>query len=167
MEPPETTGPIAQSAKTAPLLHLFNRNRASTVAFENDVLTVWAKSGLIAHTIPADEIMEVKLRKLPLLAQLVVRTKQGRTITVGGLDRATSETLHTQLNDRVEELLNDEAARKAISLAPEIINLKDSVSASLTPDSYTRRLHTVNMTIGGLSTVALWLKHDEISDILR
>ena len=161
------TEPIPKSTKTAPLLHLFNRNRASTVAFESDVLTVWAKSGRIAQTLKAEEIMEVKLRKLPLLGQLTVRTKQGRTITVGGLERSSSERLHRQLNDRVEELLNDEAARKAISRTPEIINLKGSVSASLTPDRYTRRSHTVNMTIGGLSTVALWLKHDEISDILR
>ena len=55
----------ANSAKTAPLLHLFNRNRASAVTFEADVLTVWAKSGRIAHTIPVDEITDVKLRKLP------------------------------------------------------------------------------------------------------
>ena len=137
----------SQSAKTAPLLHLFNRNRAPTIAFESNVLTVWAKSGRIAHTIKAEEIQEVKLRKLPLLSQLSVQTKQGRTITVGGLERSSSERLHRQLNDRVEELLNDEAARKAISLTPEIINLKDSVSASLSPDRYTRRSHTANMTI--------------------
>ena len=141
---PEST---FESTKTAPLLHLFNKNRASTVAFESDVLTVWAKSGRIADTLKAEEIQEVKLRKLPLLGQLTVRTKQGRTITVGGLQRSTSETLHQQLHDRVEELLNDEAARKVISLGPEIINLKDSVSASLTPDRYIRRSHTVNMTI--------------------
>ena len=135
------------STKTTPLLHLFNKNRASTVAFESDVLTVWAKSGRITQTLEVEEIMEVKLRKLPLLGQLTVQTKQGRTITVSGLERSSSERLYTQLNDRVEELLNDEAARKAISLAPEIINLKDSVSASLSSDRYTRRSHTVNMTV--------------------
>ena len=107
---PEAT---SQSAKISPLLDLFNRNRASTVAFEADVLTVWVESGRIAHTIPADEIKEVKLRNFPLLSQLTVQTKQGRTITVGGLERSTSERFHQQLHGRVEELLNDKAARKA------------------------------------------------------
>ena len=72
------------STKTAPLLHLFNKNRASTVAFENDALTVWAKSGLITHAIPADEIMEVKLRKLPLLANSPFRpSKDGPSPSAG------------------------------------------------------------------------------------
>ena len=146
MEPPETTRPTPQSAKTVPLAHLFNRNRASTVAFEEDVLTVWAKSGRIAHTIPAEEIREVKLRKLPLLGQLTVRTKLGRTITVGGLERSTSERLHEQLHGRVEELLNDEAARKVSTLGPEITSLKDSITESLSPGWYIRRSRTVNMT---------------------
>ena len=139
--------PTAQSTKTAPLLHLFNKNRASTVAFEADVLTVWAKSGRITHTVKAEEIREVKLRKLPLLGHLTVRTKQGRTITVGGLEPSTSERLHTQLHDRVEELLNDEAAKKALAIGPEITSLKDSITESLAPDRYIRRSHAVTMTI--------------------
>ena len=47
------------SSKTAPLLHLFNRNKASNVRFEDDVLTVRAKSGRIVHTVSADEIQTV------------------------------------------------------------------------------------------------------------
>ena len=54
-----------QSTKTAPLLHLFNRDRASTVAFEDDVLTVWDKSGRIAHTVRADEIGKPKYPSPP------------------------------------------------------------------------------------------------------
>ena len=84
---------------------------------------------------------------MPLLGQLTVRTKQGQTITVGGLERATSERLHGKLHGRVEELLNNEAAKKAISLAPEIINLKDSIAASLSPVQYIRRSHAADMTI--------------------
>ena len=81
----------SQSSKTAPLLHLFNRNKASTVRFEDDVLTVWAKSGRITQSVKADEIQEVKLRKLPLVTLLTVLTKQGRTVAVSGLERSTSE----------------------------------------------------------------------------
>ena len=79
-----------QSTRTAPLLHLFNKNRASSVAFEADVLTVWAKSGRIAHTIPAEETGEVNLLEMPFLGQLTFHTKLGRTIAVGGLERSTS-----------------------------------------------------------------------------
>ena len=138
---------ISQSTKTAPLLHLFNRNRASTVAFEADALSVRAKSGRVAHTISADEIQEVKLRKLPLLGQIIIRTKRGQTITVGGLERSTSERLHRQLHERVEELLDDEATGKAATLSPEIINLKDSVAATLSPEQFTRKSRATDMTI--------------------
>ena len=135
-----------QSTRTAPLLHLFNKNRASTVVFKADVLTVWAKSGRIAHTVRVDEILEVRLRKLPLLSQLTVLTKLGRTITVNGLERGTSERLHSQLQNRVEEILNDEATRKATTLGPRIIDLRDSIASQLTPDQFIRRSHAADMT---------------------
>ena len=140
---PKTT---AKSTKTAPLLHLFNQNKAATVAFEADVLTVWAKSGRIAHTFSIDQIEETQIQRQTLVNQLTVRTKQGRTIAVNGLDRTTSERLHQQLQNRVEEILNDEAARKANALEPEIIGLKDSVAAFLTPGRYLRRSHAADMT---------------------
>ena len=114
----------SQSTKTAPLLHLFNQNKASTVRFEDDVLTVCAKSGRIAQSVNADEIREIKLQKLPLVTRLTVLTKQGRTVTVSGLERSTSERLHSQVQNRVEEILNDEAARKATILGPRITDLK-------------------------------------------
>ena len=53
------------STNTALLPHLFNRNRETSVSTEGDVLTVWAKSGQVVHTIRADEINEVNPRKLP------------------------------------------------------------------------------------------------------
>ena len=74
---------VFQSSKTAPLLYLFNRNRASTVRFEDAALTVWAKSGRIAQSVRADEVQEVKLRKLPLINRLTVLTKQGQATTLG------------------------------------------------------------------------------------
>ena len=91
--------PASQSSKTAPLLHLFNQNRASTVRFEDDVLTVWAKSGRIAQSVNIDEIREVKLQKLPLVTRLTVLTKQGRTVTVSGLERSTSERVFQMSNN--------------------------------------------------------------------
>ena len=136
----------SQSTKTAPLLHLVNRNKASTVAFEADVLTVWAKSGRIAHTVRADEILEVRLRKLPLLNQLTVLTKLGRTVTVNGLERGTSERLHSQLQTRVEEILNDEATRKASALGPRIADLRNSITSCLAPDWFIRHSHAAYMT---------------------
>ena len=136
----------SQSSKTAPLLHLFNRNKAATVRFEDDILTVWAKSGRIAQSVRADEIREVKFQKLPLLSRLTVLTKQGRTITVNGLERSTSERLHSQLQNRVEEILNDEAAMKATTLGPRIADLRDSIASHLTPDQYIRRCHAADMT---------------------
>ncbi len=136
----------SQSSKTAPLLHLFNRNKASNVRFEDDVLTVWAKSGRIAQSVRADEIREVNLQKLPLISRLTVFTKQGRTITVGGLERGTSERLHSQLHSRVEEILNDEATRKANTLGPQITDLRDSITSYLAPHRFIRRSHATDMT---------------------
>ena len=136
----------SQSTKTAPLLHLFNQNKASTVRFEDDVLTVCAKSGRIAQSVNADEIREIKLQKLPLVTRLTVLTKQGRTVTVSGLERSTSERLHSQVQNRVEEILNDEAARKATILGPRITDLRDSITAYLAPDRFIRRSHASHMT---------------------
>ena len=141
-----TTQSNPHSTKTAPLLHLFNRNRASTVAFENDVLTVWAKSGRIAHTISVEQIEEVLLQKQAVVNQLTVRTKPGRTITVNGLERGTSEKLHSQLQNRVEEILNDEATRKATALSPRITDLRDSITSFLAPDRFIRHSHAAHMT---------------------
>ena len=136
----------SQSSKTAPLLHLFNRNKAATVRFEDDILTVWAKSGRIAQSVRADEIREVKFQKLPLLSRLTVLTKQGRTITVNGLERSTSERLHSQLQNRVEEILNNEAAMKTATLGPRIADLRDSIASHLTPDQFIRCSHAADMT---------------------
>ena len=110
----------ATSTKTVPLLHLLNQSRASAVRFEKDLLHLAAKNGSTVETVEATEISEVQLRKLPLLNRLTVLTKQGRTITVNGLDRNSSQALYTTLWVRVNELLNDEAAAKARALAPEI-----------------------------------------------
>ena len=49
----------SQSSKTAPLLHLFNRNKAATGRLEDDILTVWAKSGRIAQSVRAEAIQAV------------------------------------------------------------------------------------------------------------
>ena len=136
----------SQSSKTAPLLHLFNRNKASTVRFEDDVLTVWAKSGRITQSVKADEIQEVKLRKLPLVTLLTVLTKQGRTVAVSGLERSTSKWLDSQVQNRVEEIINNEAARKATTLGPRITDLRDSITAYLAPYRFIRRSHASYMT---------------------
>ena len=70
--------PDSLSTKTAPLLQLFNKNKASTVSFQDDTLTILAKSGRVAHSLTVSEIGEVQLQKLPLLTRLTVST-QART----------------------------------------------------------------------------------------
>ena len=45
----------SQSYKTAPLLHLLDRNEASTIKFKGDVLAVGAMSRRVAHTLRAYE----------------------------------------------------------------------------------------------------------------
>ena len=136
----------SHSTRTRPLLHLFNWNRAFAVAFDGEVLTVRAKSGRITHTFSIAQIAEIQLQRQALFNQLIVRTKQGRSITVNGLDRATSVRLHSQLQIRVEEILNDEASRKATALDPRITDLKESTTTFLTPDRYIRRSHAAEMT---------------------
>ena len=128
----------ATSTKTLPLLHLLNQSRASAVRFEKDLLHLTAKNGSTVETVEATEIREVQLRKLPLLNRLTVLTKQGRTITVNGLDRNSSQALHTTLWARVDELLNEEAAAKARALAPEIASLQETITSLLTPKHYVR-----------------------------
>ena len=128
----------ATSTKTVPLLHLLNQSRASAVRFEKDLLHLAAKNGSTVETVEATEISEVQLRKLPLLNRLTVLTKQGRTITVNGLDRNSSQALYTTLWVRVNELLNDEAAAKARALAPEIADLQETITSLLIPEHYIR-----------------------------
>ena len=115
-----------RSTITAPLLHLFNRNKAASVTFENDTLTVHTKSGRIAHTVNADQIEQVHLWKLLLLTRLTVLTQLDQAITVNGLYPSTTQSLYDQLWARVDELRNDEAAAKAHALTPEIFSIKDS-----------------------------------------
>ena len=78
--------------------YLLNRNKASTVRFEDDVLTVWAKSGHIAQSVKAVEKWKVQLQKLPLISRLTVLTKQGQAITVSGLETEPPESLLSQLH---------------------------------------------------------------------
>ena len=128
----------ATSTKTLPLLHFLNQSRTSAVRFEKDLLHLVAKNGSTVETVEATEIREVQLRKLPLLNRLTVLTKQGRIITVNGLDRNSSQALHTTLWARVDELLNEEAAAKARALAPEIASLQETITSLLTPKHYVR-----------------------------
>ena len=137
--------PDSLSSKTAPLLHLLNRNKASTVSFQNDTLTVWVESGRVAHSTRADEIGEVQLKKLFLVNRLTVRPKKGRTITVDGLQRGTSEKLYTQLRGRVEQILDDEASVKAQAISPEITDLRDSVATLVTGERYVRHSHALSI----------------------
>ena len=129
----------ATSTKTLPLLHLLNQSRASAVRFEKDLLHLAAKNGSTVETVEATEIREVQLRKLPLLNRLTVLTKQGRTITVNGLDRNSSQALHTTLWARVDELLNEEAAAKARALTPEIASLQETITSLLTHEQVRTR----------------------------
>ena len=126
--------PDSLSTKTAPLLHLFNRNKASTVSFQNDTLTIFAKSGRVAHSLRVSEIEEVQFQKLTRLTRLTVSNKRGRAITVNGLQRGTSERLYAQLSRRVEQVLDD----KAQAIGPEIIAVRDSIATFLTGEQYLR-----------------------------
>ena len=78
--------------------------------------------------------------------RLTLLTKLGQDISINGLDRSTSQGLYTELSNRINELLNDEATRKAVALAPEIAALRESVIASLTPERYIRRSQAEAMT---------------------
>ena len=134
-----------RSSKTAPLLHRFNQNRAASVSFENDALIIYTKSGLIAHTVVADQIKEIHLQKFPLFNRLTVQTQLDQAITVNGLFPSTSQSLYNQLWARVNELQNDEATAKAHALTPEIFSLKSSLAALLDPDRYIRHSQVIEM----------------------
>ena len=151
---------IPRSTKTAPLLHLFNRNKAASVSFENDTLTVHTKSGRIAHAVDVDQIKQVHFRKLLLLTRLTVLTQLDQAITVHGLYPSTTQSLYDQLWARVDELRNDEAAAKAHALTPEIFSIKDSLTALLTPNRYIRPSRVIEMqeAVGQLAQ-----KFDEIT----
>ena len=136
---------IPRSTKTAPLLHLFNRNKAASVSFENDTLIVHTKSGRIAHAVDVDQIKQVHFRKLLLLTRLTVLTQLDQAITVHGLYPSTTQPLYDQLWARVDELRDDEAAAKAHALTPEIFSIKDSLTALVTPNRYIRRSRVIEM----------------------
>ena len=46
-----------------PHLHLLNRDKTSSVGFQNDVFTAQAKSGQSTHAVQANQIAETRLRK--------------------------------------------------------------------------------------------------------
>ena len=58
--------PVSQPAKTLPLFHLFNRDKAAAVSFEKDLLRLADKSGLTSEIVRAGDIGEVQLKRLPL-----------------------------------------------------------------------------------------------------
>ena len=134
------------STHTLPMLHRLNRQSMATAIFQDDTLTITTKSGATVHELNAIEINSVSLTKLPVANRLAVLTKQGQDISINGLDKSTSQDLYTELFNRVDELLNDEAAIKALAIAPDIAALRDSVTASLTSDRYIRHSHAEAMT---------------------
>ena len=105
-----TKGP--QTAKTAPLIHLLSQGRTALVPFEDDVLTLRSKSGETTETVRATDIADVQLQGQAITNRMTVQTKQGRSISIDGLDRATSQALQAQLHARVVELLNNEAGQQ-------------------------------------------------------
>ena len=135
-----------QTAKTAPLIHLLNQGRAALVTFEDDVLTLRSKSGETTETVRATDIADVQVQGQAIINRMTVRTKQGRSISINGLDRTTSQALQAQLHVRVEELLNNEAASDADTLGPEILTLAEQASALLSTDRYVRHSATVELT---------------------
>ena len=134
--------PISQPAKTVPLFHLFNRDKAAAVSFEKDLLCLADKSGQTSETVRAGDIAEVQLKKLPLLNRLTIQTKQGESITINGLERSTSESLYARLQNRVDEILNDEATTSALAIGLEITAFKNSITALFTCPKYLRHSHT-------------------------
>ena len=136
----------SSSTHTLPMLHRLNRESMATAIFQDDTLTITTKSGVTVHELNASEIKAVSLTKLPVANRLAVLTKQRQDISINGLARSTSQDLYTELFNRVDELLNDETAKKALTIATEIAALRDSVTASLTSDRYIRRSHAEAMT---------------------
>ena len=134
------------STHTLPMLHRLNRESMAAAIFQDDTLVITSKSGATAHELNATELQAVSITKLPVANRLTLLTKQGQDISINGLDRSTSQELYTELSNRIDLLLNDEAARKARSLAPEIAALRESITASLTPERYIRRSQAEAMT---------------------
>ena len=113
----------------------------ASATLQDDKLRIATTSGTTACDLPATEIKAVSLTKLPLANRITVLTKQDDEISINGLDKSTSQELYTELLNRVEELRNGDAARKALAIAPEIAALRDSITASLTTHRYVRRSH--------------------------
>ena len=134
-----------QTAKTAPLIHLLNQDRAALVAFDDDVLTFRSKSGDTTETVGVTDIVEVYLQSQAITNRMTVKTKQGRSITINGLDRAASQILQGQLHARVQELLNNEAASNADMLGPDILTLAEQTNALLSADRYIRHSAAVEL----------------------
>ena len=128
------------------MLHRLNRESMAAAIFQDDTLVITSKSGATAHELNATELQAVSITKLPVANRLTLITKQGQDISINGLDRSTSQELYTELFNRIDEILNDEAARKALSLGPEIAALRESIMASLTPERYIRRSQAEVMT---------------------
>ena len=136
----------SRSTHTLPMLHRLNRESMAAAIFQDDTLVITSKSGATAHELNATELQAVSITKLPVANRLTLLTKQGQDISINGLDRSTSQELYTELFNRIDELLNDEAARKALSLGSEIAALRESIMASLTPERYIRRSQAEAMT---------------------
>ena len=50
---------------------------------------------------------EIDVDNLTRISRLTVLKKEDRAITEGGLERSTPERLHSQLQNKVETILND------------------------------------------------------------
>ena len=145
LQTPLTEDTDLQQARTITPLHLLNRGKAHLITFQDDLLAIQAKSGAILHTINAEHIQELRLRKFPIVTTITVLTKDKQTIAIGGLQRSTSEAFYEHLHTRVDELLNDETARRAIDLSPQLIGLRELITSQLAPDRFTRRSHADRM----------------------
>ena len=136
----------AWSTHTLPMLHRLNRESMAAAIFQDDTLVITTKSGATAHELNATELQAVSITKLPVANRLTLLTKHGHDISINGLDRSTSQELYTELFNRIDQLLNNEAAGKARSLAPEIAALREFITVSLTPKRYFRRSQAQAMT---------------------
>ena len=138
--------PSPLSTHTLPMLHRLNRESMASAIFQDDTLRITTKSGATVHTLSVSEIKAVSLTKLLVANHLKILTKQDNRISINGLNRSTSQKLFTEVFNKVDDLLNEEAAQKALTIAPEIAELQDSITASLTPDRYIRHSHAAAMT---------------------
>ena len=67
---------------------------------------------------------------------------RGRSCSFNGLERSTSESLYARPQNRVNELLNDEATTSTLAIGPEITAFKNSITALFTCPKYLRQSHT-------------------------